>query len=386
MSPTYWLVAVTAVAVVSDTMLLPFYPQFFAERFGMTNPSHVGVYLAMSSLVVMLALPFWAIVARTFGTLRLLIGTQMVACGLSLACAVVTSLPLFWALSLAMLIAKASYLLVYPYLMHFEPQNRHAMLIGSLSVAVHAGGILGAMLGGLILEHWQPAQIFQIMAVSDAIQVVVCLLLLRRGQTPLAAPATPPATGTSSAILRLGLVMLLVYFSAYVTRPFFSQYWKMASNLSSEALAGAVFAIPSGAAIILLAFDLLRRRPSRQAIVVPLLIGFTGLLLQISGGVMALLTGQMLLGWALFRVMVRLEVRIFQLSTPENYASDFSKIHIFQGLGVLIASWSAGYLVNIQGLTSPFVIAALGFTLSALAYHLLLARSKPSNTPVSTRI
>ncbi|MFW6346672.1 MAG: MFS transporter, partial [Halomonas sp.] len=123
MSPTPWLVAVTAVAVVSDAMLLPFYPQFFAERFGVGDPSHVGAYLAMSCLVVMLALPLWARLARRVGTLRLLIGTQVLAGCLSLTCAVVTSLPWFWGLSLAMLVAKASYLLVYPYLMHFEPQD-----------------------------------------------------------------------------------------------------------------------------------------------------------------------------------------------------------------------------------------------------------------------
>ncbi len=389
MSPTPWLVAVTAVAVVSDAMLLPFYPQFFAERFGVSDPSHVGGYLAMSCLVVMLALPGWARLARRVGTLRLLIGTQVVAGALSLSCAVVTSLPWFWGLSLAMLVAKASYLLVYPYLMHFEPQDRHASVIGTLSVVVHAGGILGAVIGGLVLEHWQAAQVFRVMAVSDALQVAVCLLLLRRGRAPHAAPATSPAPGTSGAILRLGLVMLLFYFSATLARPFFAQYWELASGLSGEVLAGAVFAIPGGVAVVLLALDLLGRRPGGEAIVLPLAIGLTGLLLQASGEVAAILAGRLLFGWALFRVTVRLEVRIFRLSTPARYASDFSKIHVFQGLGVLVASWGAGHLVDAQGLASPFLVAALGFVLCALAHRLLLARAEASparpNEPLSAR-
>ena len=393
MSPTPWLVAVTAVAVVSDAMLLPFYPQFFAARFGVEDPSHVGAYLAMSCLVVMLALPAWARLARSVGTLRLLIGTQVVAGGLSLACAVVTSLPGFWGLSLAMLVAKASYLLVYPYLMHFAPRDRHATLIGTLSVVVHAGGILGAVIGGLVLEHWQAAQVFRVMAVSDALQVAVCLLLLRRGRAPHslphAAPATPPAPGTSGAILRLGLVMLLFYLSATLARPFFAQYWALASGLSGELLAGAVFAIPGGVAVALLALDLLGRRPGGEAIAAPLAIGLTGLLLQASGEIAALLAGRLLFGWALFRVTVRLEVRLFRLSAPDRYASDFSKIHLFQGLGVLIASWGAGRLVDAQGPTSPFLVAALGFALCALAHRLLLtsAEATPARPidPVSAR-
>ncbi|TDR56012.1 putative MFS family arabinose efflux permease [Halomonas ventosae] len=389
MSPTPWLVAVTAVAVVSDAMLLPFYPQFFAERFGVSDPSHVGGYLAMSCLVVMLALPAWARLARRVGTLRLLIGTQVAAGCLSLSCAVVTSLPWFWGLSMAMLVAKASYLLVYPYLMHFEPQDRHASLIGLLSVVVHAGGILGAVIGGLVLEHWQAAQVFRVMAGSDALQVAVCLLLLKRGRAPHAAHATPPAPGTSGAILRLGVVMLLFTFSAYLARPFFARYWELASGLPGEVLAGAVFAIPGGVAVALLALDLLGRRPSGQAIAAPLAIGLTGLLLQASGEIAAILAGRLLFGWTLFRVTVRLEVRIFQLSTPARYASDFSKIHVFQGLGMLVASWGAGRLVDAQGLASPFLVAALGFVLCALAHRLLLARAEATparpTEPLSAR-
>ncbi|MFG6159704.1 MFS transporter [Halomonas sp. 1390] len=378
MSPTPWLVAVTAVAVVSDAMLLPFYPQFFAARFGVTDPSHIGLYLAMCCLVVMLALPGWARLARRLGTLRLLIGTQVVAGGLSLACAVVTSLPWFWGLSLTMLVAKASYLLVYPYLMHYEPRARHASLIGVLSVVVHAGGILGAVIGGLVLEHWQARQVFRVMALSDALQIAVCLLLLRRARAPHATPDTPAGSGTSGAILRLGVVMLLFTFSATLARPFFARYWESASGLAGEVLAGAVFAIPGAVAVALLALDLLGRRRPGDAILVPLAIGLTGLLLQASGEIAALLVGRLLFGWALFRVTVRLELRLFQLSTPDRYASDFSKIHVFQGLGVLVASWGAGHLVDAQGLASPFVVAALGLGTCALAHRLLLARAEAS--------
>lgn len=58
------LIFQTLVSVVADTMLLPFYPQFFAEEFGNSSPEHVGFYIAACCFTVMIALPLWAKVAR----------------------------------------------------------------------------------------------------------------------------------------------------------------------------------------------------------------------------------------------------------------------------------------------------------------------------------
>ena len=54
------LIFQTLVSVVADTMLLPFYPQFFAEEFGNSSPEHVGFYIAACCFTVMIALPLWA--------------------------------------------------------------------------------------------------------------------------------------------------------------------------------------------------------------------------------------------------------------------------------------------------------------------------------------
>ena len=55
-------------------------------------------------------------------------------------------------------------------------------------------------------------------------------------------------------------------------------------------------------------------------------------------------------------------------STPESYAIDFSKINLFQGLGVLVASSTAGALVHSAGVKVPFVVAAGGFVAGVLLY------------------
>jgi hypothetical protein len=66
------LLTLTTLAVVGDAVLLPFYPQYFASRFGVNDASLVGNYLAAMCLVVMLALPAWAALARRVDLLRLL--------------------------------------------------------------------------------------------------------------------------------------------------------------------------------------------------------------------------------------------------------------------------------------------------------------------------
>lgn len=51
------VILMSALAVLSDAVLIGFYPQFFATRYGITSSLHVGAYLAAISIVVMAALP-----------------------------------------------------------------------------------------------------------------------------------------------------------------------------------------------------------------------------------------------------------------------------------------------------------------------------------------
>ncbi|MBJ7545740.1 MFS transporter, partial [Pseudomonas sp. OA3] len=40
------LIMMTALAVITDNLIIPFYPQYFAERFDNPPEQHVGLYLA----------------------------------------------------------------------------------------------------------------------------------------------------------------------------------------------------------------------------------------------------------------------------------------------------------------------------------------------------
>ncbi|MFC3533836.1 MFS transporter [Vogesella facilis] len=382
------LMGLTAVAVVSDAMLLPFYPQFFAARFGMHDPQHVGAYVAAMCLVVMFALPLWVRVVRHLPLLQLLVFTQLAAGLLCLYCYWTSSLAGFWLVSLAMIACKGSYLLVYPQLMALAGEGEHTATVGLLSVIVHFGGIVGALLGGLLLQGVDGGQVFLLMAAGDAIQIGICLYLLWRQPLPLphAANLAPQAADDGerlASVYRLGALMLLFYFSAYLVRAFFALHWQAVSGIGDSRLAAAVFALPALLALGGLWHN--RRRALRGLVPLGslpamLLLGCAGLLLQALPDTAALLAGRCLFGWALFQLTVQLDVQLFRLGTPASYAADYSKINFCQNLGVLAASYAAGLLVAGQGLASPFLVAAGGLVLTALLYP-LLAVTRPRTVP-----
>ncbi|MCX7206831.1 MAG: MFS transporter [Proteobacteria bacterium] len=371
----FYLIMMTAVAVLSDSMLLPFYPQYFAGRFGQTSPEHVGSYIAAICLTAMLALPFWARIVRTTNTLRLLCWTQLAAGLLCIACSFVGSLWLFWLLSLAMIVFKASYLLVYPHIMQREEESKHAHTIGVLSIVVHFGHIAGAVIGGAMLSYWPMEQAFLLMAAGDFIQMAMCRYVLKKGLDRDPIPAAPvshsPATGGGRQIYLLGILMLLFYFSEYQIVPFFVQYWQAIAPEHGMQLAAWVYAIP--AAVGLAALWLNHKRSGfMDGIYFCLLLGLAGLVLQASGQTGWVLLGRVLFGWASFQLTVRLDMLLFEISTPDSYASDYSKINLFQNIGVLLSSYSAGILVAKHGLSMPFWLAAGGFALLIMLWPLLM--------------
>lgn len=388
-----WLISMTLAAVVSDSMLLPFYPHFFATVFGVTDPQHIGLYLSASCLAVILALPFWAKRVRRTGVLNLLVYTQVAAGVLCVLCYWIDNLTWFWVLSMAMLVFKASYLLIYPLILAGEHRDRHGGTIGLLSVVVHLGGIAGAVLGGAVLQWFEPRQIFLVMAASDFLQTATCLYLLRMDGATQAGPdpdATHPSPAPAPTIpfrLPLGVVMFAFYFSAYLIRPFFVRHWERVSNHAHEVISGLVFAIPAGVAVLALWINLRSAgRPPGTGIAPALVLAATGLLVQGLDQPGYVLLGRVLFGWGLFQATVRLDQLMFALSTPSRYAADYSTLNLCQQMGVLVASLTAGALVDSFGLANPFFVGAAGLVLTVGAYMALVRPllAHPSADPART--
>ncbi|PWC16069.1 MFS transporter [Brenneria corticis] len=371
------ILIMSAFGVISDSILIAFYPQFFRERYGITSTVHVGAYIAAISIAVMCMLPVWARIARRIETMRLLVYTQFAAAIFCVFSAWAPTAWSYWLLTMIMFMTKASYLLMFPYLMRLEKPQNHSMVIGALSVVVHIGAIFGATIGGLGLQQYGPVFCIWLMAAGDFAQLGLCLYLLYSGKaTPVLSrdekatslPLPKRSPQALSALLKLSLLMLLFDFSAYLVRPFFSVYWENTTGLTNQMLTGLIFAIPGIVALIALS---VKRRYSPPPGLLDhtlgnLLIGALGLMLQATPSLWLIVLGRCLYGWALYQVTVKLEVTLFKVSSPEVYARDFGVTNFFQNLGVLLSSFGAGYLVSLIGIPASFVIAAIGMLLTAV--------------------
>ncbi|WP_421683194.1 MFS transporter [Stutzerimonas urumqiensis] len=371
------ILIMSAFGVISDSILIAFYPQFFELRYGLTSSVHVGAYIAAISIAVMCMLPFWARVARRVETMHLLAYTQLAATTFCLLAIWAPTVEAYWLLTMLMFMTKASYLLMFPYLMRLEPADRHSVTIGLLSVVVHIGAIFGAAVGGLALQEFGPRFCVALMAAGDLAQFGLCTYLIRSGrvvrvlssdETERAAPAPRRTPEALAALLKLSLLMFLFDFSAYLVRPFFTVYWEARTGIAEQMLTGLVFAIPGIVALLALAVRYRIANPPRWVdhTLFNLLLGAVGLALQASPSPWLIIVGRCLYGWALYQVIVKLEVTLFKVSTPEVYARDFGVTNFFQNLGVLLSSFSAGYLVALVGVPTTFAIAAAGMVLTAV--------------------
>jgi hypothetical protein len=214
------------------------------------------------------------------------------------------------------------------------------------------------------------------MAAGDLIQLAMCTTLLRVPRAPLE-PAEPHASAAgypAGSQYKLGAVMLVMYFSAYLNEPFFAAYWERIEPWHNDILAGSVFAIPGLSALLGLFVNARRgsdEAPTHKGVLFAVGLCLGSLWLQATGLPLCVVSGRFAYGWALFQIMVRLDALLFQASHRDSYATEFSRINTFQGLGVLFASYTAGNVVSAFGPQATFTISAGGFAFGALLFAYL---------------
>ncbi|MCW9017268.1 MAG: MFS transporter, partial [Kangiellaceae bacterium] len=245
----------------------------------------------------------------------------------------------------------------------------------------------GALLGGFTLNYFAPRNLYLIMAGGDLLQVLVCIFLIYRlgiawaqeqtlsnneKENKSSVKAKRFAGVLPSYLVKLSLVSLLFYFAAFSLRPFLSLYWQQISKFNSEIVSGLVYSIPGWVALVGLWLNF--RFNSRLNLHQRILVAFSWTLLasviQSSGSDWMLVLGRIIYGWGLFQGMVCLEVLLFKVSEPKHYARDFSRIHWFQNFGVILASFTSGYLVAEQNLRWPFFAAAVLFAITLVTFLL----------------
>ncbi len=377
------LILLTVISVVCDTMLLPFYPQFFAREFAIDSPTHTGAFVAATCVTVMLCFMFWARLAKKYAELHLWLVTQVVAAGFGIGAYFATDITVFWVMCLMMLAFKASYLLIYPFVLRLEEKEAHLGIVGLFSVLMHFGGIGGALLGGYFFYDYSPRFAFLVSSAGDLLQVLICVYLIKTLKVPLLqtpSVKTTPRAQIPRFIWAFGVASLAVYFSAFMARPFFASHFLAIAPDTNEILAGLAYSIVAIVALCMLAFNRFRSRISlpvmRQShtLMVSLGLAACALWLQASDAVAVVLSGRLLLGVVMFQITVLLEVMLFAKSEPGHYAGDFAKVHVFQNIGIILAALGSGYAVNTLALNTPFYLAAAGFALTfiaALAYTVL---------------
>lgn len=386
------LVALTLISVVADTMLLPFYPHFFSQVFSVDSPQHVGWYIAACSLTVMTAFPFWSRVARHIDELHLWVVTQLIAAVLGVLCYRSTSLLEFWLLSQTMLVFKASYLLIYPYVMRLEDGRSRIGVAGLFSVLMHFGGIGGALLGAATLDLLEPRSIYLIMASADVLQVIICLYLIALNRVSwrghqYGEPHDRHALQIRlpSYVVNLGILSLLFYFSVFLIRPFFTRYWESITQFDHHLLTAAAYAIPAFLALALLIQSHLKSSAanSQNMILIGCVTVICGLLLQASEVTTGVVLGRLIFGYGLYQVTVHLEVMLFEFSKPEHFASDFSKVHFFQNIGIIAASFAVGSLVDHYSLSAPHYLGAAGMVITLFLFYSIYGRNRGLPNPAT---
>lgn len=383
----YLLIAVTGVSVVSDSMLIPFYPQFFSSVYQITNPSYVGLYLSVYCLVVMVAFPLWANIAKRYSVLHILLVSQTLAAVMSVACFNAKSVSDFWLFSLCMMLCKASYLLIYPFIMSRESDAEHGGTIGFLGVVVEFGAIFGALSGGVLLQWFNPKNAFLLMAVGDVLQVLVCLYLIYLGVGRVAINSsiaqkelgfqkenTLSNERSISILVKLSFVKLIFFFSAYLTYHFFTTYWSLRSPNSSILFSAVVFAIPAVMALSGLLFNAWRGNEIQtSSLSFSMMLAAIGVLLQTSPALWLVVLGRIVFGWALFQCLVRLDILLFRFSSPDFYAQDYSVVRIAQSIGVLVAVFVAGSIANSVGAEWLFVASGVGISVALFMFTVLFS-------------
>ncbi|MFC5044284.1 MFS transporter [Aquimarina hainanensis] len=376
----------TLVAVLCDYMLHPFYPQFFEARFGVTDPKYVGYYFAAICAMVMISFPCWAYLSKRVAELNILVCTQFIAGILALYCYWTTSYLNFWIVSLIMILFKGSYLLVYPYILKTITRKEHTNTIGLLSVVVHLGSISGAVIGGIVVDFLDANNIYLIKAIGDFLLMATSIFLLTSNISKTKkedASKNLPENQRSPKgfVLKLGLILLILYFSSASIRPFFSKYWEFLSVYDSKIISGSIYAIPGLMALIALWYNKSKssKKGSYEGIMSSIFLGIIGLLLQGIPHEALVIAGRVIYGWAIFHIVVRMEVLLFTFSTKESYTTDYSKIHFFKNLGVLLSSFSIGILVDNYGLRIPFFTALIGFGITVSLYYIFFKTELKSN-------
>lgn len=390
--------------VFTETVLSPFYPQFFQQVFGRTDLALTGNYVATCRLTVLLAAPLWGLLARRIDAIKLLVIGQSIAALLTACLSLASDLTVFFVLTIALLLFKSSYFLFYSALIELQGKAQQAKTVGQVQLVVHLALIASTLASAWVLSFEHPLQLFLLVAVLDVIQVGLCVLVLRQRKTPesgqslepqspqpkpsfdqtqdlhsgLPVPVEPQQASAPTiaqeprpapslvqgwpvtTIMGYGLLVLAFSMATNAVRPYLTAYSMNVMQLDRLQSAW-LYLLPS--LMALCAYPLLKSRLLQQSgFIQRYAVLLTLLILSLLGQALAshislLFLSRMLFGLSLLLAQAQLELYLFQNAahSPHWY---FSLASTTQHAGQLLAPLAAALVVGIYGLVAPFWLAA----------------------------
>lgn len=394
LNSAYLLLVCGFLFVFTETILSPFYPQFFGQVFGVKDLALTGQYVALCRLTVLLSAPIWGFIARRYDPLKLLIIGQSVAAAVTLLLSQASNLSVFLVLSVLLLLFKSSYFLFYSLLIELQGKKKQASTVGQVQLVVHAALIASALASAWVLELTNPLQMFVVVAMLDLLQVGLCVLVLRhRRQTATllqakTSSAQPPITSsindadiavtpatqsawTARTIMAYGLLVLGFSIAINSVRPYLTAY--SSEVLAVDRLSSAyLYLIPSVMAFVvfpILHTQWVKRIQVQQAYALMLVLLTLSLAWQaLAQGFYELVAARMLFGFSMLFGQALLEMYLFANAehSPHWY---FSLASTVQHAGQLLAPLLAAWVVLVWGLAAPFWLAALILVGSGLAIY-----------------
>ena len=361
--------------IFTETLLSPFYPQFFAKVFNLDDAYTTGEFMAMCRLVVIFSAPLWGGLARHFDPIKLLIVGQVLAAVLTAAIAWVQTIQEFYVLTVFLLVFKSSYLLFYTLLIDINSGKNEDPLsktVGWVQVIMHTAIVSSTLVSAWVIQVDNPLDLFLYAAIIDVVQVLACIYVLMNRPKPVVKNKISDVKEKSAIniwfVFSLVSIIFCFHLAVNAIRPFFTQFSQVQLNLS-EFDSAIAYLLPS--LMVLVAMPFIRRICTPDHIKRVLLISLSVLVVSsvlqfIAQTYTQLLLARCVLGVSLIMAMAAIDIFIFKVSDKRNLHFNYSLSIAVQNIALFIAPITAAGIVTQSSIDMPFVFSAAVYALCLL--------------------
>lgn len=378
-----FIYSIALLASLADSLLVPFYPQFFNSVYKEDTLSVTGIYIAACRLAMMCSFPFWSWLSKKYNVIKILSVTQILAAAVCISSAFAADLKSFFVLTLLAELLKSSYLLLYPYLIKISGHRKRSTVISYIALILNSGIVISAVAGGYIIENMNPAHALIVVGILDVCQFIICCYVLslkgfKAAVTEQHKEAETQPTQEFGLSTRRDFVLIcaitwVFYFSMVIIRPYFTQF---IIGRSGEGFglteAGMIFIIPNILALFMVPFTAYVTSAPHIKRNLLLSAGFilAGIIFQLFYTTTVLLiAGRVIYSIGIFISEVSIDLMVFSLCSSADLFRYYSYISVVQNIAIFSAPLCAGLLITTFGHEALFFTALAG---TAFVVFLLL--------------